>query len=239
MMRLLSWFKSNNIDEEPYEDGLSSSDVFEDSESAESPSPDPSPPTFTYNPKTDHTAAVTFDNIADQFVLLQTKVADLEAELADTIAKLGESKADNHELTQTCRQLRSHNESHEATAMTQRNVVLNLDVSNKSLKRQQRFQSTKITELTSRIRTSDGECAALQYENRKLQTHILHVNEKAQDLTLDLELLKCTADPAEMEARAEKLDFRQSQLTPQPFVAVLVDGDAYSVRVPPGYDMHH
>lgn len=148
------------------------------------------------------------DDLAEQLELYCHKANENQAKLMQCLETLQKRDAEILQLKTTLGNLQPAN-----TAVLKRNKVLQTETSQlrgSLLAIQQRLQGT--AQLSN----------ARQKENDHLQTLVHDQSQKLQNMQLDLECLKCTK-PAIRPGESTSL------INPQPFVAVLVDGDAYGV----------
>lgn len=148
------------------------------------------------------------DDIADQLELYCRKVDDNAAK-----------------VTQLLEILRKR----DTEIMQLKTSLLKLQEGNAGILRLNKAHQVEITQLRDsqlslqqRLQVHAQTNTALQKHNDHLETVLSENSQKMQDMQLDIECLKCTK-PTTRPAEATSL------INPQPFVAVLVDGDAYSV----------
>ena len=157
---------------------------------------------------------LTFDDVANQFEDYRIGALSYEQNLQDSESQLRKAQAEISKLQKTVQQLRSENGG-------LRNTI------NKQ-KADQKNQQAQLAGLNGLVQSLKKKNASILTEHSQLQTHIHETQDRSQDLLLELELLKCTAPSRDLQDSTASM-----QLTPQSFVAVLIDGDAYNVGVLP------
>ena len=163
-----------------------------------------------------------FNDIAEKF-------DDLQKELQKANARLSQQQADIQNLNEALASKTRDLASREKTLLkaTKENERLSSDLK-KERRQFSESQSRLKAQHASALAKEKGLCAQLQ-EEYKIQTESLNELEaRYVNTKFDLEYLKCVAEPS---AQALTLSGRHREilLPPQPFVVVLVDGDAYDV----------
>ncbi len=220
-MGILSWFEK-----EKSNDDFPVAEVFEDHVSKPPDLMKSEPPKQLPEPGYDPSVEVTFDDIAKQFDLYRTQALDSQNQITSSLAKLQQTLAENANLTTLVQQLRHQNQNLHSTIKGQGNEISNLHHMNKQLKGAPKPQSSQVPGLNG---SGHKSYANLLAEHEKLQNYTLFINERMQVMQFELELMKCTRASESNEISRRPTDSYQMQLTPQPFVVVLVDGDAYAV----------
>ena len=222
-MGILSWLLK-----EKHDDDFPTADVLEEHVS-KPPLPDrPEPQRDEREPDRSQTHELNFDDIAQRFDIYCTQDRASQDQIAASLAKLQQSLAENANLTSLVQQLRNQVQKLHGTIMGQRNELSNLQHVNKQLKAKPKSHSGQIQGVDG---TGHKLYANLLAEYEKLQAYTLFINEKARDMQFELELLKCAGASDNTQARGNCHYVDEMQLTPQPFVVVLIDGDAYAVGI--------
>ena len=186
-----------------------------------------SPVQLEFDPPHGSLPQLTFDDIADQLDLHRATAFESQAKLEVTNNKLQSSITEIARLKKANQGLRSENGSLQSKVKRQSADLTKLQ-RNPKAKELRHVQVDQIVTLNALVQKLDKRYANTVAEYEKLQAYTLYINEKAQDMQLELEFLKCTSPCENDQTRSEPTN--DMQLTPQPFVVVLIDGDAYAVR---------
>lgn len=222
-MNIFSWFGKPTS-----EDDFPAADVFEDSSSKPAVRVEPKPTEDTPEPDRRPGFDVTFDDIVQQFDLYRTQALTSQDQIAASLSKLQQTLAENANLTTLVQQLRYENQTLQGTVKGQGKEISDLHRRNKQFRSVPKAQTGQVPGVNG---SGHKLYANLLAEHEKLQAYTLFINEKAQDMQLELELLKCTRASDNTRTRESPIYIDEMQLTPQPFVIVLIDGDAYPVSI--------
>lgn len=163
-----------------------------------------------------------FNDLADKFDELQKQLHKANAQLSQYQTEI---QSLDRVLALKTQGLASHEKA-------LRRSTKDIERLNSDLKRERRqfseSQSRLKAQLTTALATGNGLQAKLQ-EELKVRSELFNdLEARYVDAQFDLEYLKCVAEPSGALLAPRGLD-RNVSLPPQPFVVVLVDGDAYDV----------
>lgn len=222
-MAILSWLRSGHqrglLDEMPCPD------AFGDQPKTEPKiKPQPEPLQIQAEPIGDATEELTFSEIAEQLELYCEKAHAETQRHQDAVENFTKTQAEKKRLEQVIQQLRSENENLRTTINQQRTELSRLQQSNTF---PQKTYKAQISSLNSQVQLLKTRNAGVLNEFNQLQTNASKMRQRLHDLQFDVEFLRCQQDGWKPREKGVEM-----QLTPQSFVAVLVDGDAYGVRTP-------
>jgi myosin heavy subunit len=238
------WWKKSMPDN-PIIDELPEGDVFDkfspDPKVIENPAP--ADQAIELDPIPNGSPIFSFDKIAYQLELCLEETSDLDTKLKASDAKIKQIEIENGKLIKLNHELRArvgileasaqnqrkHASALEGTVQRQRAEINNLHQATKS-KKTQKNQVDQINGLQSLVHRQQQEHTATIIRYETLQGYAHKISEKAENLQLDLELLRCTTGGPQ-KAISTEASVGMMHLTPQPFVAVLIDGDAYAVSL--------
>ena len=219
-MGMLSW-----LGKEKHDDESSATEGFEE----KPPLPArPGRPKDILEPDHHQTSDVSFDDIVEQFNLYSTQALTSQDQITTSLTKLQQTLAENTNLTTLVQQLRYQNQKLQGTIRGQGKHISDLERLNKQRKNVPKPESGQVPGLNG---SGHKLYANLLAEHEKLQAYTLFISEKAQNMQFELELLKCTAAYEDTSSGMGGDYVGEMQLTPQPFVVVLIDGDAYAVSI--------
>ena len=219
-MGLTSWLWPAQAHDAPRDYPLG--DVF----NRYSSSPGSSPSTQKYqerkapDPVPNPNGISTFDEIATQFERYRKEARSFK----DRLQKLSD---ENKRLSQINHELRNHNGKLQNGAKKQKTEIERLSKLSQTKQASSQNQAGQNAVLNGIVQKQENRIAHLAAQNDVLQKDTLLRNDKFQIMQFELELLKCTAHRSSLE-QIEAPD-NVMHMTPQPFVVVLIDGDAYSV----------
>lgn len=164
---------------------------------------------------------LTFTDIAEQLEAYCEKAHSEAQKHHDAVEDLTKAQAQTACLESLVQQLRSENQSLRATINHQKTELSNFHNARTA---SQKTYRTQISSLNSTVQHLNSRNVSVINEHNLLQARAASLDQRVHDLQFDLELLRGTQHSPKPKADATM------HLTPQPFVAVLVDGDAYAVR---------
>lgn len=157
---------------------------------------------------------LTFDDIASQLVYYKVQYEAAVKTLEETHSELAARRREVDSLQKSIHRERAENGS--------------LLKQVQAAKQNKRDVQKELLVLRSTIERQNVQLSQLRRSYDSLTEHSLKLGEKAEDAQLELEFLKCISSSTKEDKKSPEAVM---PLIPQPFVVVLVDGDAYSVSV--------
>lgn len=170
--------------------------------------------------------ALSFDEIADHFSTIHKQLRKVRQDAKDARAGLAATEKQMEALRARNASQQKQINDHQQNARQSKKTIADL-------RHQTQSQVSEMSKFKSRLTRETTELAAAKSLITSLQQHNQHVmrtnhdlvtrcstfEKRSQEALLDLEHYKCVENPS--------LDSTKLPLTPQPFIVVLVDGDAY------------
>ena len=174
-----------------------------------------------------------FEDVADKVEALQKDLIDANAQI----------ELYRREIMELKERLRSKDQQISTQETFHQSSVKAIDRLNADLKRERRqFADSQgklknqhhntCVQLTNAIAKEKSQNKRLQADLKSQRDLVLELKEKQMDMQFDLEYLKCIQQSTNISSQSASSNLdrdRQFSLPAQPFVVVLVDGDAYDV----------
>lgn len=165
-----------------------------------------------------------FETIADKVEALQEELAYAYHLCEQANLQFDKYRLDIHDLNEYVAALEKANENlqHQLAAEKERTVKYRAQIHQDQVTI--KGQKALVTQLQARLDTETASLHAMTKHARSLEQRMI-------DTQFDLEYLKCTTSAEQQPVSASQNQSQDAPLPAQPFVVVLVDGDAYKVGV--------